>query len=914
MANVLPYLSGHFFYNIWAAPCQDNQSIIRPDRVTPFGGARNYVDIHFESYVLPTKHDRYHAYTCGQVNENVFNLPMFQWHDRSTWVNMANYCKESKVTFQFYTKKGIIIPLSLVYMTLTLAKNVVFVIRENPLLDWDMNEEDVTFRTYRNVSLTVPEARAETVDIIYREVKGQKERNELLTFYKRYQNATGHIKTFVNGYLVNNPISHPILLNDTVEIIYDSSIYRMIELQVPTTPTFNSKLDGIRKYLFTHDKSYKQNLFEYFDDCDFYLMGSPKKTPLIAQGVMLHRNDETNIRQVTNCDFAISTNLVKTMIQTHLEFLNEQVSTITFRVFYRRQARTIKTPYIAPRLHELNKLPYRNRIAAMIGARSNIVEWKAENLENSVFARTISLSKPICDLETIQDVYGYNGAVYYTAKSVHRKADAKADGLGGFNIAVPYVYRKMCTVYEYDANGKLLQWTQRAGVNQYKIVNRNTAYVEFIAGYGSSQPLHFYGDANNEYKMRLTDSELRVYSCLSDYADYAPENVTSWTDVTDKVRLTQVLDETSGFTTVSIQKLPRSSQHPTPMEVVDRKFAVRNDWDFLSRDIEVAIADGNLKFNLMQKFYDASTAKLKETAVKLPYGYLDIFLNGSALIEGIDYFVNFPEVYIVNKSALNHRLTRQKITYRMYGFPDTETVEVPDGNITATVTRFTGKLNAGRQVGYISHKMLSRNGVWEILEDKNLLVKAGNGVVAREDLGFSELNTLTTKRADVLEGKPYEIIEIMPARRDAWLKDTVAFRNEALDMDKRVANYMSQFFSDRKIDTPSPIQGVYYIFSPMLSRIVSDMAKRQLRFPNLTGRYLDSEVIAFVDANYGHLVKFDPYFRQDLISFDHVIIHPTEKETITTIDYHYMRLLTRIVTIYYRDEVEIEHFVRIGDQ
>ena len=54
--------------------------------------------------------------------------------------------------------------------------------------------------------------------------------------------------------------------------------------------------------------------------------------------------------------------------------------------------------------------------------------------------------------------------------------------------------------------------------------------------------------------------------------------------------------------------------------------------------------------------------------------------------------------------------------------------------------------------------MLSKNNRWDILEDKNLLVKVGNGIIAKEDLGFSEDGSVIPNRRDVLEGKPYETL------------------------------------------------------------------------------------------------------------------------------------------------------------
>ena len=51
----------------------------------------------------------------GQVFEPIVNLPFIEYPERSEWVNMAEYCKETNVLFQFYTVKGIMIPLTHIY-------------------------------------------------------------------------------------------------------------------------------------------------------------------------------------------------------------------------------------------------------------------------------------------------------------------------------------------------------------------------------------------------------------------------------------------------------------------------------------------------------------------------------------------------------------------------------------------------------------------------------------------------------------------------------------------------------------------------------------------------------------------------------------------------------------------------------
>lgn len=888
----VPYLIGHYLYNLWGAPYQDNQSIVRPKRITPFGGTRNHVKLVTEDYNLPTKHERYHAYMVGQVSEEVFNFHYVDWHDRSHWFNMADHCVEHTVVFQFYTEKGITIPLSHIYYTLTREKNLVLIIKEDLKLDWDMNSEDILFRTYDNVLHHYDDQKLpkETIAIQYAKPYRSSDKNPLITFYNTYKDKPGRVFTYVNGYLVNDPITVEILEKDVVELIYDSTITKVIEMKVGSVPTFKSKIDQIRKYLFTHNLSYKENLFEYYDDCDFHLCAYPNSTPRLYKGVVLHRNSETNIRQVSNCDFSISTNLVKEMMDNH-DFINEQIANVVFRVYYRKQYGKKTLPFVNNRLHELNKLDYENRLAAMQGMRSNIDEWRADVLEASALARLIVKPKAVCDITEVQEVYGYNAATYYTGKSLHPYETFIDDGLGGKLVNVPYAYRKYSTIFEYDEGGYLLSWRRLGDYNQYPVTSPDCRLVEFISGIGTRQP----NDSINILDIEIPeDEEFRVYACIKGLE----EEPNRWEDVTNEegVWAWKTINGKRGITITGTSSRLLN----------DYTFTVRTDRTFLCRTILVPFTKGILSFTLNQHYYNVEKDNVFVRPARVPYGYLDIFLNGKALIEGVDYFVEFPQVYIINKSCLDLTKDNQEITYRMMSFAETRPNENGEG------TRLAG-ITVNRQVGYVNNHMLSRNGVWEIFDDKNYLFKVGNGIIDQSKLGFSERGSLIPERVSELEGKPYEIRDIIVPKRLTYTEDTYSFKKKSDILDKKVSDYMGQFFKDKEFSTNPPIEGLYKVYSIILSRIIHDLKRKQYKFPNIESRYTDQEVIQFVESNYKSLFVAEPYFRLDNISMKHVTIHPTYKNEVTTLDYHEVRFLKQIVRIYFRNEIEISHFIRIGE-
>lgn len=897
-----PFLVAHYIRHIWSMPSQDNPSIIRLENISPVEGYRNFITVMSERYRLPTLHDRYFLYQLGNIKEHLLNLPVLEWEDTSTWVNMADYVRDCTIAFSFYTKTGKYIPLSLVYFTRTISNNLIFVIKEETGLGIDFNKLEVTFKTYKNALITTRDAslRKEKIDVIYQKVKDARDKNRLLAFVNDYAKKTGVLTAYVNGYWVKDIMGINLVEDDIVEVVYDSTIAKVITMRLGSTPTFKSTLDQIRKYIFSYDKTTGRDDVEFYDDCEFFLIAAPRQTPLLQRGVILHRNDITNIRQLANRDFSISTNLVRELMESN-PILDPKANEVYFYVQYRKQYKTRKMPYVNNRIHELNRLNYSDRLAAMRGLKSNVDAWKAENLENSMAIKMMSLEHPTCRLTDAEQAYGYNAAVWYTAKSVHPHSSFIDGKNGAKYLTVPYAYRQQCTAYEYDREGKLLSWGRYAGMNEYTIVNKDQCFaVEFIGGVGTVQPYQYYGNAGHEFEYSTDDQRYKIYSATDDDIRLKPNDPKIWSDVTALVQTTSRETLTNKYLTIQPTNTAR-------FNTADRKFIIRTDREYLSVNTKVETYRGNLKFTLMQSYYDVTDRRVKNQPVKIPYGYLDIFLNGYALIEGIDYFVDFPEVHIINKSAINPNIDMQVITYRLYGFPNETTL---NGKKV-----LSGVVNADRQVGYVRNHQLSRNNHFDLLDDKNLLIKVGSGVIPKEKLGFGEHGSKTIERANILEGKPYEIMEIIPPKRDIFTQDTDTFKNAANIIDKQVTDYLSQvpYLRDKPMTETIPLQEKYKIFSPLVSRLIDDLSRNMVTFPKMNLRYTDDEVIDYIEANYREFFNIEPLFNLEYIDRQYVTILPTFKDHVTTLSYHANRFLRAVIRIYLKDEIETSHFIRVGN-
>lgn len=875
----LPYLVGKFIFELWASPWQDNQTIIQPKRITPPGGSRNYCNIFDTTYTLPIKKERFHVYQMGQVGPEAFNLPVLDWKDLGRWVSLVDWVKESKIVFTFYLDDGTVIPMSHIYFMVAEDKNIVFCIREDKSIDWDMDTQTVNFHTYRNTVLAVwgETLGQETMDVKYVKLKRQSDKNALLDFNRQYTNKPGKIFCYVNGFLVDSIVTVPLVENDIVEMLYDSTIVRTVEISIDSMNVYTSKRDLLRKYLFTHPDSYKRNELEYFDDIDFYVLARPKVAPKRFYGVLFHRNDVKNVRQVTNCDYGLNTNVVQNAMLNHARFneLNAKVSVVAY---YRKQYKKHPMLYIHNRLHELNKLPFANRVAAMVGVRSNIPEWRADELEDSWFIKGIGLHRAMCDLSVVQDVFGYNAIAYYTGKAMWSIEESTLEnGVGSRNmLPVPYTVRTHSSIFEYDSTGKFLLWQRFGDYNQYPIKHAQTHFVEFIPGVGTRQPNDTYNQKETEVDNYF---DFRVYVCNKGEED----EVGAWWDATDDPKMVGSWGAPDGRDVTVVGFLGDKDFY---------SWFVRTDRDFLCREFDIGINRGLIEFPIMQ-YYREGEDDVYTKPIRVPYGQLDVFLNGRTLVEGIDFFYNFPNIQIVNKHYLVAGNT-QRVMVRFMDFCTKDLKSV-----------------GHRTIGYMDKKQLSRNNQYNIFDDKNFIYKIAGGMASRDHLGFAENNTDLKLVWKDLEGMPYEIRDVIVPKRKTYLRDTYAFREEAFELDKRVAEYLNQFLPEPPRTQQLPMVSRHKLFSPVLSRLIEDMKTGIFDFDKMETRYINSDVIAYMEAKYKDIFAFDPYMQDEYVHKTRCHIQPSIRLNLFSLTYHQYRFLRTVIEIYYNDEVDTTAFILV---
>jgi len=132
----------------------------------------------------------------------------------------------------------------------------------------------------------------------------------LIITLKNQHGSMDPILCYLNGRLVNNITIVNTILSDEVEIIEDRSIKKVYDFNLKDLREFNSILDNQSKYLLHPPiaKTYYNQIIEYYDDTELNIYQNKGND---IDGVRLHLNNVSTMRQVTHRDYSLSVSVVQ---------------------------------------------------------------------------------------------------------------------------------------------------------------------------------------------------------------------------------------------------------------------------------------------------------------------------------------------------------------------------------------------------------------------------------------------------------------------------------------------------------------------------------------------------------------------------------------------------------------------------
>lgn len=785
----------HAIKNVWCAPRQDRQCILKLGRITPFLGSMNRFSVMWDELPLPELKVPFHVYQIGQNTPSNFGL-----NDKvGEWQRMSDVCNQNNLIVDLYLDSGVQFPRTESWSLRTRNNNLLIAVKVNPRIG-NLDENALYIRFYSNVWYGTTNPNEAYVRVGGGAVLSQDHLSTILTDYYTHKNRPdGHAYLFLNGKYINDVTPSKVRNGDVLEWVYDSSIYKVLDFKLRDLLTYRSELDKKQKYL-VHQPKAGINGIDYRDDIDFF-MYQPVGDQAIF-GVYYHKNLEDAVRMVTHADYGLPVQYISAIHKKHPQW-GELLDT-TVRLQIRKNGQPRPLVFENNRIHELYKLDDTKILRAMVGVNATVPEWQVANLEMSYYTKLMRSEWTDVNADMVEKAYGYNAM----SSVLGNTPQIPTGPVGARYIELPEGLKSKSTAYEYDKDGLLLSvWSHTNGPRWYLQDQAKTELVEMISGEGGLGFECYFGQdpvpVDPNYKFR-------VYRTPQGY----PPGKRQYEDITEK-----------GGWEILNGKIEWHSKIYDYLVITDRKF--------VTYSFDLTYRDHLMKFSLVGRDADGV-----QRPMEVPPGKIELWMNGRSLIENLDYYVRFPQVVICNKRYLNQvDPFNNRIVVRCSGFCNENLEREPVGD-----------------VGFIQHGMLSRNDRFDLRDDKVVRCVVEGAVYDRSELEFSELNS-SVKVANVREGAPYQVSTVVVPLRGLERYETELYRKAALEIDERVENYMSIWYPQADIKDVQIIGELYHLYSPFAAKVLYDLLNGVLVTDS--GYRPDKQILEELES-YRYLLDYDP--------------------------------------------------------
>jgi len=264
--------------------------------------------------------------------------------------------------------------------------------------------------------------------------------------------------------------------------------------------------------------------------------------------------------------------------------------------------------------------------------------------------------------------------------------------------------------------------------------------------------------------------------------------------------------------------------------------------------------------------------------IDIPYRNVEVFLNGYRLHYNIDYFVQYPYISICSKMYFDHSKENQSVHIRLHGY----TLNKED-------------INQDEITGFINNGVLTRNNYYDIRDDRVFSVYIKGKLYERSLVSYAEEDN-TVRLTHSNNGLPYTVSEHMVSVKEICGQDTLPLYTKNKEVNKKISDLYNIIFKEPDIDTFNTIPDHYYLFSPLISKMLHDALEGDLIPPSLyMNPYNDTTILTLIEEKYKTLYTLDP-IRQNL-PMSIIEIHPLPTNEVIDVPLHLYRFITNVIRI-----------------
>lgn len=858
------YLVHHALENVWCSPGQDNQVMLAPKRITPARGALNYAEVLGDVLSLPVKKKPFHLFQVGQLDPVTLGLlrQVPNWRTQR-WFKFSDAVNAANMEVTIYNGDGVNLPRTGCYYIFLDDRALVFAVPEVPRFPVKLETEQIYFRFYRNAYFRTPHEDNRSLSCGSFTPNTTPNVLAMEEFLNAKKALPGYLRTYKNGLLSEATLGN-VQFGDYIEWVHDFSIKNVWEWKLSSLHQFRSELDNTYKYLLHHQQR-EVGTIDFQDDIDVYVTHHP--TGSFSHGVYYSRNRSSMHRMVTHRDYSVTTQAIIRLRDALMEDLGLNTPNsddVYVRIMVRHGGVNRELVMDNNRVFELYKLDIADRLRAMSGIDATVPEWSCAALEKSAYNALMRTPRKDVTIDVVQAAYGYNACSVILADT-----PTKTVATSGNQIAmIPYGLQRGSTVYELDTNGHLLGFYPHVNDNEYEARNPECRMVEAVLGLPSETTDTVFGQTY--IPLPVNGNSYRVYRCY--LFNGVPDN--KWEDITGSADYTVV---NNNLIWLSLE--------------TDQWLMVRGDGTLLAYDLSVRQNDGLLNFTVMENVTGNPVEDM--TPLEIPLSQLDIWMNKRKLIEGLDFFVQFPEVVITNKTFLLQPVNEvdQEIHVRMMGLPGSDM-----------------KLDPVENTGWITNGSLSNNSRFDLRDDKVLQINVGGSIRHRSDLMFGE-DRPGASMLNPLNGLPYQIKDIIVAMQSFIKEDTYSLRAKSMVIDARVSDYLTLKFGEMESTEVSAITARYPVVSPFFSHLTHLLMAGQIVLPS--DRILEPmEVLAICEVH-EKLFQWDPLHHDHTPDSNFSYIVPHGNETAIPLNFQAYRFLAQVAGVYGQGKIEISDYITL---
>lgn len=857
---MLKSLQLHAIQNVWCSPQQDNQSIIRPARLSPTRGAKNYQRVLWQDIPVPVQGERFHVYQIGHIHPHLLGLL-----DLSVeWTTLQTIINNDALIGEIYLLNGRILPHFDCYFRWDRHRNLLLAVRERSHFS-EIRDKKIEMRLYTNAYYASSRFTQSTTTYTNgRVVEQDTDRSNLRSEMQTYQNLSyGHVFIFRNGYLVEDLLARKVNTGDIIEFVFDGSVDFTVDLDVSDLRTFLSQLDSQNKYLLHYPGVGNQRI-EYQDDVDVYVLRKDDTYPNRHEGVYYMRNDSASLRMVTHKDYSMPVSLIANLQQENVSQLG-QLNDLTVRLYIRDSGFDRPLIFDNRRMFELYRLPNDQVLDAMLSTNESLSLWSAPTLENSPYPKLMRNRERELPTHLVEQAYGYNSIAHVLGDTPQTTTVQQ----NGTSAKLEPAYRYKATIYEYDSNGLLLGFYTINNHINYPCRNSESTYIEAMVGHASQTLDVTFGERTKVAEDHL---HYRVYLCTLE----GDTPLWDWQDITD---------------TAQVSRSNGEIQIDDSIDLTNKYSAILSDDHFIGYTSSQNLDNGVIHFTIQVNETHDGVTQLKDSTI--PLRQIHLWMNGYSLIQDLDYFVNWPDIVITNESYIDHNANSQQITIKAIGFTNDQL-----------------ETEKHREKGFVQHGYLGSTQRYHIRDDITYSLIINGRLVLRDQIEWAQYNDGAQVGA-YPDGSPYAIKETIVALRNEFYNDVYAIRDQSRTIDDQVSQYMDVYFSPQQLPDPPFIESLYSVYSPFMARVIELLQQNYIPEQQLIvhkGQYSELQIEQWFDGHFW-LLDYDPAYQGVDWHFVSVYPHPFDQAQLVTI-YQY-NLIKKINSLYFDNKIPLATFLQV---